>query len=229
MKINNLRTLFIVSAAAAVLSSCKIEHPTYYNAYMTALNNGGESSSFCTLITDDSITVYPLNQYTFFSQLKTNDRVYATFTIPSGEITDPMEVEFNSVTMLTPLDIVATSSSDTLNADDPANPETIWQSGGIKGVSRFLNIVYTVNVSQYSPFHGIYLVDDLNQESNPDPSGYYHLQFMHNANNDPGTLRSTSVATFPLTEKYTAPGIKGIKVRFSPIDLGVDSTLTLTF
>ena len=35
---------------------------------------------------------------------------------------------------------------------------------------------------------------------------------------------------FPgLTEKYTGPDIKGIKIDYTPLTAGKDSTLTLTF
>lgn len=228
MKIRNiLKACIIIPAAAAILASCKEkEYTPYYNAYLTAIK-AGEETGGCNFISDDSITVVPLNMYDAISKLKTDDRVLATFSIPSGEITDPVEVELTSILKLTPMDIIATASPDTLSYD-PVDPLSMWHSGGIKGISRFLTISYAIQTSNNNIPHEICLVDDLTV-TNPDQEGYYHLRFSHNANNDPSIYATTTVATFLLPDKYTSAQVKGIKVHFKPFSAGVDSTMTVNF
>ena len=178
-------------------------------------------------ISDDSLKVIPLNYYSNIESLKTDDRLIATFTIPSGEVTNPVEVEFTSFVKMVPQDILQTSAPDTVG-NDPADPQVMWQSGGIEGTSRFLTINFIYQASTSGIQHKIYLIDDLTAE-NPDEDGYYHLKFRHDANKDQLQLSASSVATFPLPEKYTAPGIKGIKVDFNTISEEKDSTLTVNF
>lgn len=217
----------IIPAAAAILASCKEqEYTPYYNAYLTAIETGEETGS-CNFISDDSITVVPLNMYDAISKLKTDDRVLATFSIPSGEITDPVNAEFTSIVQLPTMDIIATASPDTLSYDD-VDPIAMWHSGGIKGISRFLTISYRVKTGINEIPHEICLVDDLTAD-NPDQEGYYHLRFSHNANNDPAIYATTTVATFLLPDKYTSAQVTGIKVNFEPFSAGVDSTMTVNF
>lgn len=226
----NIRNIFkaciIVPAALAALASCNTEQTEYFNAYLTAVETEGQPYK-CFFISDDSLTVIPLNYYSNIENLNTDDRLIATFTIPSGEITDPVEVEFVSFVQMIPQDILQTSSIDTVG-NDPADPLTMWQSGGIEGTSRFLTINFIYQAAASGIQHKIYLVDDLSTE-NPDKDGYYHLKFRHDAKKDQPQLTASSVATFPLPEKYTAPGIKGLKVDFNTISEEQDSTLTLTF
>ncbi len=226
----NIRTIFktciVVPAAMAALASCNTEQTEYFNAYLTAVETEGQPYK-CYFISDDSLTVIPLNYYSNIESLKTDDRLIATFTIPSGEVTDPVEVEFTSFVKMVPQDILQTSAPDTVG-NDPADPQVMWQSGGIEGTSRFLTINFIYQASTSGIQHKIYLIDDLTAE-NPDEDGYYHLKFRHDANKDQFQLSASSVATFPLPEKYTAPGIKGIKVDFNTISEEKDSTLTVNF
>lgn len=228
MKIKNLlKTCLVGAASAAIITSCETERPIYYSAYMTAVETTGGEPYSCLFVSDDSITIIPLNQYEFISKLETDDRIIGTFTIPDGEISDPVEVEFTSFTQLPPQDITVTGNIDTVG-NNYIDPQTMWHSGGVKGTSRFLTISFAIQASSAGIQHDIYLVDDTSL-SNPDADGYYRLKFRHDANNDPFVEVVGGVATFRLPEKYTAPGIKGIKVDFKNFSPGVDSTLTVTF
>lgn len=223
-----IQTLLCSALTIIALSSCEQPEPTiYYNTYMTAV----QSESGCIFVSDDSLTIVPTNSISNLGSLKTDDRLFATFSVPSGEITDPVMAEFTSLVLLDPLEIIATSSPDTLSikADDPADLQSVWQSGGVKGASRFLTISYSVKASEFGLPHYTYIVDDLTRTDNPDAEGYYHLRFLHDTNNDPFVIYTSSIATFPLTEKYTGPDIKGIKIDYTPLTAGKDSTLTLTF
>ena len=226
MKSLIIRACLPLAAAAALVSCNTGEQTLYYNSYMTAVETEGQPYR-CIFVTDDSTTVIPLNFFPNIEDLKTDDRIIATFSIPSGRITDPVEVEFTSMAQLLPQSVIMTSSPDTI-ANDPADPMTMWHSGGVKGASRYLTVTFNVQASSSGIAHGICLVDDLSAE-NPDADGYYHLKFRHSANNDPIMYTSANVATFPLADKYSAPGIKGIKVDFRPITPGIDSTLTVTY
>ena len=230
IKAMNIRNIFtacmIVPAALAVLASCNKEQTVYYNSYLTAVETEGQPYK-CYFVSDDSLTVIPLNYYSNIENLETDDRLIATFSIPSGEITDPVEVEFSSIIQMVSQNILQTDAADTV-ANHPADPLSMWQSGGVKGASRFLTINFIYQATTSGIQHSIYLVDDLNAE-NPDKDGYYHLKFRHDANNDQLIYTASSVATFPLPEKYTAPGIKGLKVDFNTISEDKDSTLTVTF
>lgn len=229
MKIKHLvKAGLIMTAAVSIMASCeKREGTFYYNAYMTAVETEGQPYK-CYFVSDDSVKVIPVSQFESIGTLNTDDRIFGTFTIPSGEITNPVEVEFTSLVKLPPMKIVETMSPDTL-ADDYANPVSMWHSGGIYGASRFLTVSYTVQASNSGASHDFCLVDDMTATDNPDKDGYYHLRFSHDSNQDLSLYAITSVSTFPLKDKYTAPEIKGIKVHFNPYSVGTDSTLTVTY
>lgn len=216
-----------MTATTSIIASCNKESTIYFNAYLTAVETEGQPYK-CYFVSDDSIKVIPVSQFESISTLNTDDRIFATFTIPSGEITDPVEVDFTSLVKLPSASIVETLSPDTL-ANDYANPISMWQSGGVYGASRFLTISFSLQTSNSGVSHDICLVDDMTATDNPDKDGYYHLRFSHDTNNDIAIYAITSVSTFQLKEKYTAPDIKGITVHFKPYSLETDSTLTVTY
>ena len=217
----------VVPAAAAGIVSCDHSSDTYYNSYLTAVEAEEGMPYKCYFVSDDSLVVIPLNYYSDIERLKTDDRLMATFSIPGGEISDPVEAEFTSIVQMITQEIKPTSSMDTLGSD-PVDPVQMWQSGGVYGTSRFITVVFSYQASYGGIQHDISLAEDLNA-ANPDADGYYHLKFRHAANNDPYQYVTSSVATSKLPEKYTAPGIKGIKVDFKVFTPDKDSTLTLTF
>ncbi len=224
---NFLKLCIAVPAMAAGIISCDYESDIYYNSYLTAVEAEEGMPYKCFFVSDDSLRVIPLNYFSEIGELETDDRLMATFSIPGGEITDPVEVEFTSIIQMITQNIHQTSSMDTMY-NDPIDPVQMWQSGGVYGVSRFLTVSFSYQASQSGISHNICLVDDLNAP-NPDSDGYYHLKFRHSANKDQYQYMASSVATFLLPEKYTAPGIKGIKVDFNVITQEKDSTLTVTF
>ena len=122
--------------------------------------------------------------------------------------------------------ITVTSSPDTLGSD-PVNLIEAWHSGGIYGAGRFVTISFTISGAGYYR-HSIALVDNTGT-ANPDAEGYWNLELRHNANNDPQAYLSQSVFSFPLSEKYTASGIKGLRITYQPLNSTSVQTVTVPY
>lgn len=218
-----------VLAALSSAMSCKTDNTPSYSTYMTAVRDSaqgpGEKVSY--LVTDDSIKIFPANDLLALTSLKNDQRVFAVFTIPSGKITNPMDAEFSTVSLLTQ-DTIA-NTSETSGKGSPVFINGAWHSGGIYGAGRFLTLSFIFKGAGSVP-HRFELSDEANVISNPDPSGYYHLTFKHYNSNEPDAYQYSGVITYPLTEKYTA-GIKGLKIRFSTSSSASakDSTITVRY
>lgn len=229
---NPIIAAIAVTAVMLSTASCLKQSETHYSTYMTAVVDGsGDSKSLSYLVTDDSIKVFPgTNLISGLSSLNNNQRIFGTFTIPSGEITDPVQVEFVSYEQLVQNDIMESSQPDTLG-NDPMTILSAWHSGGVYNAGRFITLAYRYNGSGYLN-HTMELVDDTSLAGNPDADGYYHLSVRHNAANDPSPYVFEGITTYPLGEKYTAAGIKGLKIKFNNLEKPVterDSIATITF
>lgn len=224
-------TAFACMAAVAVPAaiSCKVDNTPHYSTYMTAVRetSDGKPGEVTHLVTDDSIKVFPANDLQSISSLENNSRIFATFTIPSGEITDPLYAEFSTVSQIRQDTIAHTSA--TSGKGDPIFINAAWKSGGIYGADKFLTLSFTFRGAGYTP-HKFELSDEENAISNPDPMGYYLLTFKHDNSNEPDAYPYNGVITYPLTAKYT-DGIKGLKIRFSTSSSpsAKDSTITVKY
>lgn len=222
MKKNLILLLASATAAMSSLVSCQEQTNTlYYQACFTRVDVSGERY---TLVTDDSLRVIPTNKESEISNLPVNTRLIGEFTIPSGEITDPMEVEFVNLAQMLTDTVTVSGKTDTLGNDRIALLGT-WQSGGIYGAARFLNINFVITYGQSNILHSVCLAEDTSIGDNPDSEGYYHLVMKHEANNDPESYFTSSTYSFMLDEKYTAEGIKGLKISFN--DFSEDEKITL--
>lgn len=209
----NRKLALSVSAIVAILSlaSCqKGLNTVYYRAGLTKVDVSGERFS---LVSDDSIRIIPTNRQAEIDRLPANTRLIGEFTIPSGEITDPMEVEFVNLVQMLSDTIKVSGDVDTLGIDKLAML-SMWQSGGIHGAARFLNISFVIFHGQSNISHSICLADDTSLKENPDAEGYYHLTLRHKANKDPELYFADATYSFLLDGKYTAEGIKGLKISF---------------
>ena len=205
-------TISAAMAAIAAVTSCKIDNTPTYFSYMTAVKEQPSNQDVSYLVTDDSTLVYPTEWPSGLSGMKHNQRLFATFSVPSGELGE------DSITV--------TSSPDTLGSD-PVNLIEAWHSGGIYGAGRFVTLSFTISGVGYYR-HSIALVDNTGS-ANPDAEGYWNLELRHNANNDPQAYLSQSVFSFPLSEKYTASGIKGLKISFTPLNSNTEKTFTIDY
>ena len=231
-------TLMITAAAALLLLStvsCKpVRSDKYYTTYMTAVSDNNSSdtksdnNSISYFVSDDSIKIFPGNVLQIMNTLKNNDRVIASFTIPSGEITNPVQAEFASMSQLYEDNITVSDRIDTLGKS-PMSILSAWHSGGIYNAGRFITIVYSFQGTGFQ-FHTMALVDDTSLEQNPDNDGYYHLRLTHDNGNDIEASTMEGITTYPLTEKYTGEGIKGIKITYVPIpSIQTDSVAVINF
>jgi len=219
-------TISAAMAAIAAVSSCKIDNSPTYFSYMTAVKEQPSSQGISYLVTDDSTLVYPTEWPSGLSGMKHNQRLFATFSVPSGELGDRIEASFQSYGYVSEDSITVTSSPDTLGSD-PVNLIEAWHSGGIYGAGRFVTISFTISGAGYYR-HSIALVDNTGS-ANPDAEGYWNLELRHNANNDPQAYLSQSVFSFPLSEKYTASGVKGLKISFTPLNSNTEKTFTIDY
>ena len=217
-------TISAAMAAIAAVTSCK-NTPTYFS-YMTAVKEQPSNQDVSYLVTDDSTLVYPTEWPSGLSGMKHNQRLFATFSVPSGELGDRIEASFQSYGYVSEDSITVTSSPDTLGSD-PVNLIEAWHSGGIYGAGRFVTLSFTISGVGYYR-HSIALVDNTGS-ANPDAEGYWNLELRHNANNDPQAYLSQSVFSFPLSEKYTASGIKGLKISFTPLNSNTEKTFTIDY
>lgn len=219
-------TISAAMAAIAAVTSCKIDNSPTYFSYMTAVKEQPSSQGISYLVTDDSTLVYPTEWPSGLSGMKHNQRLFATFSVPSGELGDRIEASFQSYGYVSEDSITVTSSPDTLGSD-PVNLIEAWHSGGIYGAGRFVTISFTISGAGYYR-HSIALVDNTGS-ANPDAEGYWNLELRHNANNDPQAYLSQSVFSFPLSEKYTASGVKGLKISFTPLNSNTEKTFTIDY
>ena len=219
-------TISAAMAAIAAVSSCKIDNTPTYFSYMTAVKEQPSNQDVSYLVTDDSTLVYPTEWPSGLSGMKHNQRLFATFSVPSGELGDRIEASFQSYGYVSEDSITVTSSPDTLGSD-PVNLIEAWHSGGIYGAGRFVTLSFTISGVGYYR-HSIALVDNTGS-ANPDAEGYWNLELRHNANNDPQAYLSQSVFSFPLSEKYTASGIKGLKISFTPLNSNIEKTFTIDY
>lgn len=219
-------TISAAMAAIAAVSSCKIDNSPTYFSYMTAVKEQPSSQGISYLVTDDSTLVYPTEWPSGLSGMKHNQRLFATFSVPSGELGDRIEASFQSYGYVSEDSITVTSSPDTLGSD-PVNLIEAWHSGGIYGAGRFVTLSFTISGAGYYR-HSIALVDNTGS-ANPDAEGYWNLELRHNANNDPQAYLSQSVFSFPLSEKYTASGVKGLKISFTPLNSNTEKTFTIDY
>lgn len=226
MKSNLMYTISAAMAAIAAVSSCKIDNTPTYFSYMTAVKEQPSNQDVSYLVTDDSTLVYPTEWPSGLSGMKHNQRLFATFSVPSGELGDRIEASFQSYGYVSEDSITVTSSPDTLGSD-PVNLIEAWHSGGIYGAGRFVTLSFTISGVGYYR-HSIALVDNTGS-ANPDAEGYWNLELRHNANNDPQAYLSQSVFSFPLSEKYTASGIKGLKISFTPLNSNTEKTFTIDY
>ena len=226
MKSNLMYTISAAMAAIAAVSSCKIDNSLTYFSYMTAVKEQPSNQDVSYLVTDDSTLVYPTEWPSGLSGMKHNQRLFATFSVPSGELGDRIEASFQSYGYVSEDSITVTSSPDTLGSD-PVNLIEAWHSGGIYGAGRFVTLSFTISGVGYYR-HSIALVDNTGS-ANPDAEGYWNLELRHNANNDPQAYLSQSVFSFPLSEKYTASGIKGLKISFTPLNSNTEKTFTIDY
>lgn len=219
-------TISAAMAAIAAVTSCKIDNSPTYFSYMTAVKEQPSSQGISYLVTDDSTLVYPTEWPSGLSGMKHNQRLFATFSVPSGELGDRIEASFQSYGYVSEDSITVTSSPDTLGSD-PVNLIEAWHSGGIYGAGRFVTLSFTISGAGYYR-HSIALVDNTGS-ANPDAEGYWNLELRHNANNDPQAYLSQSVFSFPLSEKYTASGVKGLKISFTPLNSNTEKTFTIDY
>ena len=219
-------TISAAMAAIAAVTSCKIDKTPTYFSYMTAVKEQPSNQDVSYLVTDDSTLVYPTEWPSGLSGMKHNQRLFATFSVPSGELGDRIEASFQSYGYVSEDSITVTSSPDTLGSD-PVNLIEAWHSGGIYGAGRFVTLSFTISGVGYYR-HSIALVDNTGS-ANPDAEGYWNLELRHNANNDPQAYLSQSVFSFPLSEKYTASGIKGLKISFTPLNSNTEKTFTIDY
>ncbi len=228
-KTTSMRKTAVLSTAAALLiaaASCTVKSEPQYATYMTAVSEEPCDGAVSYLVTDDSVKVYPANFFQTISTLRNNQRVFASFTIPSGKITDPVEVEFSSIGVLEKDTIFTTQDMATMK-NDRMTVTSAWHSGGIYGAGRFLTMTFKYMGSGYSG-HTMHLVDDISAD-NPDQQGYWHLHVRHDTNNDPELNTYSGILTYPLDDKYTAPGIKGLIIEFSPLTPSADSTVVVNY
>lgn len=227
MKSNLMYTISAAMAAIAAVSSCKIDNSPTYFSYMTAVKEQPSSQGISYLVTDDSTIIFPTEWPDGLYGMEHNQRLFATFTIPSGEITDPLYAEFSTVSQIRQGTIAHTSA--TSGKGDPIFINAAWKSGGIYGADKFLTLSFTFRGAGYTP-HKFELSDEENAISNPDPMGYYLLTFKHDNSNEPDAYPYNGVITYPLTAKYT-DGIKGLKIRFSTSSSpsAKDSTITVKY
>ena len=160
-KRNLMATAFAVTAILLATGSCKVKSERYYSTYMTAVatTNSDNQSIISHLVSDDSIKILPgSNLANVVGSLKGDQRILAIFTIPSGKITDPVQVEFSSIQTIPRDSILQTSEPDTL-ANDPMTVMAAWHSGGIYGAGRFITLTYLYKGTTYGN-HFMYLTDD---------------------------------------------------------------------
>lgn len=210
----NRKLALSVSAILAILSlaSCqKGVNTIYYMAGLTKVDVS-EGQPY-PLISDDSVRIIPLNRESEIYKLPANTRLVGEFSIPSGKITDPVEVEFVNLTQMLSDTVMLSQQPDTLGNDKIALLST-WQSGGIYGAARFLNISFVIMYGQTGITHSVSLVENTGIMNNPDAEGYYHLALKHDAKKDPQQAFIDATYSFMLDEKYTAEGIKGLKITF---------------
>ena len=210
-----VKTFILMPLAASLLLSCNKTGEVTYQGYMTAVSSIGTPYS-CYFISDDSIKVIPTGNVNVVRNYVTNDRILATFVIPTGKITNPVEVEFTSISKLETQNLTVSSSTDTLGKDG-IDIRNAWHCGGIEGINRFVTIAYEYAVSGNGKPHKFYLVDNSSNINNPDADGYYHLEFRHDGNDDTPLMKANSIATFVLAPKYTQPELKGLIIDYTPL------------
>ena len=120
-------TISAAMAAIAAVTSCKIDNTPTYFSYMTAVKEQPSNQDVSYLVTDDSTLVYPTEWPSGLSGMKHNQRLFATFSVPSGELGDRIEASFQSYGYVSEDSITVTSSPDTLGSD-PVNLIEAWHS-----------------------------------------------------------------------------------------------------
>ena len=227
---NLVKTLIMMPLAALSLISCNDSSETTYQAYMPAVSSIGTPYS-CYFISDDSIKVIPTGNYNVIKNFVTNDRALATFVIPAGKITNPVEVEFSAITKLETESITYSAKPDTCGSDG-IDIENAWHCGGVDGTNHFLTIAYSYAISASAPKHEFYLVDNSSSLNNPDEDGYYHLELRHDSNDDTPLMKANTVSTFMLPPQYTQSGYKGLIIDYIPLSQTEDNgkaTKTISF
>ncbi len=215
-----------VLISAILFTSCRIDSPQLFYSYMTAVKEQPSDKSISYLVTDDSTIVYPTEWFDALSRMKHNQRLLATFTVPSGELGDRIEASFQSYGYVSEDSIKVTSQPDTLGKD-PVSITEAWHSGGIYGAGRFVTVSFVISGAGLHS-HSVILVDN-SGSVNPDVEGYWNLTLRHNANGDPQGYQSQAVYSFPLPEQYTASGIKGLRITYQPLNSTSAQTVTVPY
>ena len=91
MKSNLMYTISAAMAAIAAVSSCKIDNSPTYFSYMTAVKEQPSSQGISYLVADDSTIIFPTEWPDGLYGMEHNQRLFATFTVPSGELGDRIE------------------------------------------------------------------------------------------------------------------------------------------
>ena len=201
-----------VLISAILFTSCRIDSPQLFYSYMTAVKEQPSDKSISYLVTDDSTIVYP-EWFDALSRMKHNQRLLATFTVPSGELGDRIEASFQSYGYVSEDSIKVTSQPDTLGKD-PVSITEAWHSGGIYGAGRFVTVSFVISGAGLHS-HSVSLVDN-SGSVNPDAEGYWNLTLRHNANGDP-------------QGQYTASGIKGLRITYQPLNSTSAQTVTVPY
>ena len=215
-----------VLISTILFTSCRIDSPQLFYSYMTAVKEQPSDKSISYLVTDDSTIVYPTEWFDALSRMKHNQRLLATFTVPSGELGDRIEASFQSYGYVSEDSIKVTSQPDTLGKD-PVSITEAWHSGGIYGAGRFVTVSFVISGAGLHS-HSVILVDN-SGSVNPDVEGYWNLTLRHNANGDPQGYQSQAVYSFPLPEQYTASGIKGLRITYQPLNSTSAQTVTVPY
>ncbi|HIZ85899.1 MAG TPA: hypothetical protein IAC04_05365 [Candidatus Coprenecus stercoravium] len=230
MRHNRLSILLVSCAALISAAACDISRDPFYTSYMTVVADTASESgsvSISHLVSDDSMKVYPVSYSQTLSGLKDGQRIIGTFTIPSGKISDPLNVEFQSIALLQTDSIRSTPAND-LTCNDPVTITAAWHSGGVYGAARYVTAVFNIMQAGLYP-HSIFLTEDTAAAVNPDADGYYRLRFLHDAGKDPASYQASGIITYPVTGKYAEPDIRGLKISFNTLSSSKDSTVTVRF
>lgn len=238
MKRKSLTIMFCIVASAALfsVSSCSDwlnnDKPDYDQVAFGTITLPAFSSyapldniipiKECVIVTDDSLWLYPTNISELSSYKAIEGQrviVYYKVDKKSNESSrytggiNKRSVNIASIQNILTKSILNTNRIDTVK-NDPATLYDAYYGSNENTGKRYLNIYFVASSGLYKP-HFIYLVNDL---SNPNPvnaEGYYCLELRHDANNDVKQTTSGAYVSFILDEACYAPGIKGIRIKYT--------------
>lgn len=204
------------------LASCvDTDTDVYYSRYVTTVTTNVDNGYPYYFLSDDTLKIYPKNYSELPYEPTEGERLAVYYSLPEESSNKTIYATVNAYDGILTKSIVRSTDTDTLGRDG-SSPRSVWFSGGIYDTPKNVNIIFAFMASQYGITHSVDMADS-SLVNSVDTEGYYCLEFHHDANEDYPSYATEGLVSFPLTQEYLLPGIKGLKIRFDNI---VDDDVT---